>query len=229
VASGAPNPTLLKQAQFQTIKPERTNSYELGYRGLITSRFLVDAYVYYSQYKDFIGRTSVGRGVSGNPTNAPVDLASPFTTNFYSFVVNTTNDVKAIGWGVSGSYQLAKGYEISANVSGDQLHNVPANVITQFNTPKVRYNIGFSNANFYNGLGFDLRYRWQDKINWEGTFSTGVVPSFETLDLQFSYKLKNTKDVLKIGGSNILNRYHETAFGNPEGGGIYYVSFGYNL
>jgi outer membrane receptor protein involved in Fe transport len=229
VAGGAPNPTLLHQAQFQTIKPETTHSYELGYRGLITSKFLVDAYVYYSQYKDFIGRTSVGRGVSGNPVNAPVDLASPFTTNFYSFVVNTTNDVQAIGWGVSGSYQLAKGYALSANFSGDQLHNVPANFITQFNTPKFRYNLGFSNSNLKNGLGFDVRYRWQDKINWEGTFATGVVPSFETLDLQFSYKPKNSKSVLKIGGSNFLNRYHETAFGNPKVGGIYYVSFGYNL
>jgi outer membrane receptor protein involved in Fe transport len=227
VVAGQPNPTLLKPAQFQTIKPERTYSYEVGYRGLITPKFLADAYVYYSQYKDFIGRVAVARGNS-SPANPASDFALG-NYQAYSFVVNTTNNVQAIGWGVSGSYQLAKGYQVSANVSGDQLRNVPANLVTQFNTPKIRYNIGFSNANFSHGLGFDLRYRWQDKINWEGTFGTGVVPSFETLDLQFSYRMKNSKNVLKVGGSNFLNRYHETAFGNPKVGGIYYVSFGYNL
>lgn len=229
VAAGSPNPTVLKQAQFQTIKPERANSYEVGFRGLLTSKFLLDAYVYYSEYKDFIGRTSVGRGTSGVAASAPVDLASPFTTNFYSFVVNTTTNVQAIGWGISGNYQLARGYEISANVSGDNLNNVPPGFITQFNTPKVRYNIGLGNSNIYQGLGFNFQYRWQDKVNWEGTFATGTIPAFGTVDGQFTYRFKQSKSLLKLGASNLFNRYYISAFGNPRVGGIYYLSFAYNV
>lgn len=229
VAAGAPNPSVLQQAQFQTIKPERANSYEVGFRGLLTSKFLLDAYAYYSQYKDFIGRVAVGRGASGNPASAPLDLASPFTTNYYSFVVNTTNNVQAIGWGISGNYQLVKGYELSANVSGDNLHNVPANLITQFNTPKLRYNIGVSNSNVYQGIGFNIQYRWQDKINWEGTFSTGVVPAFGTMDAQLTYKVKQSKSMFKVGASNLFNHYYRSAFGNPRVGGLYYASFAYNV
>jgi outer membrane receptor protein involved in Fe transport len=80
ISQGAPNPTLLQAAQFTTIKPERARAYELGYRGLVTSKLLFDGYVYYTQYRDFIGRVAVGRGTSGDPNRAPLDLASPFTT-----------------------------------------------------------------------------------------------------------------------------------------------------
>jgi outer membrane receptor protein involved in Fe transport len=227
IATGTPNPTLLKQAQFQVIKPERANSYEVGYRGLLTKRLLADAYVYYSQYKDFIGRTAVGRGQSGNPAIAAQELASPFTTNNYSFVVNTTDNVNAIGWGASINYAAGKGYEFTANVSSDQLHNVPSNVVTFFNTPKYRYNIGLGNSDLGRGVGFNLQYRWQDNVYWEGTFGTGEIPSFGTLDAQLSYKLPKTKSMIKLGGSNILNKYYRSAFGNPDVGALYYVSFGF--
>jgi outer membrane receptor protein involved in Fe transport len=229
VAAGTPNPTLLQQAQFKVIKPERANSYEAGYRGLLTKKLLADAYVYYSIYKDFIGRTAVGRGNSGDPNRAPIDLASPFTTNNYSFVVNTANNVQAIGWGVSFNYALAKGFELNANVSSDQLHDVPSNVVTFFNTPKYRYNIGLGNSDLGKGVGFNLQWRWQDKVFWEGTFGTGNVPSFGTLDAQISYRVPHIKSLVKLGGSNVLNHYYRSAFGNPDVGAIYYVSFGYNL
>lgn len=242
ISTGTPNPTLLQVAQFQNIKPERANSYEVGYRGLITPKFLVDAYGYYCVYKDFIGRVAVGRGVSGNPSNAPVDLASPYTTNNISFVVNTSNfskafgtntivtdQVKAIGWGVSANYQLQKGYHLAANLSSDQLNNVPTGVITQFNTPKYRFNLGFGNDNAIHGFGFDVEWRWQDTMNWEGTFASGEVPAFSTIDAQASYKFKSSKSMIKLGASNVLNHYYISALGNPMIGGLYYLSYSYNL
>ncbi len=101
LATGTPNPTLLKVQQPTTLKPESVNSFEVGYRGMITKKLLIDAYYYLSQYNDFIARVAVGRGVSAVAANAPVELASPFTTQNYSFVTNSTNTVKAQGWGVS--------------------------------------------------------------------------------------------------------------------------------
>lgn len=35
--------------------------------------------------------------------------------------------------------------------------------------------------------------------------------------------------MIKLGGSNIFNHYYKNAYANPEVGGLYYVSFGYNL
>jgi outer membrane receptor protein involved in Fe transport len=230
IAGGAPNPTLLQQSDFPIIKPEIANSYEAGFRGLITRSFLVDAYVYYSEYKDFIGRRAVARGKSGNPGSAPVDLASPFTTDNYSFVVNSPTPVKAIGWGISLNYRLGKGYELGANLSSDKLNDVDPELITFFNTPKFRYNITFANDRIgKTNWGFNILYRWQDDVLWQGTFGTGDIPSFGTLDAMVSYRVPGIKSMLKIGATNLLNKYYNSAFGNPSVGGMYYVAFAYNV
>lgn len=230
IASGAPNPTLLKAADFGTLKPEIANSYEVGYRGLLTSSLLVDAYGYYSRYQDFLGRKAVGRGASADPAKAFTELASPFTTSNYSFISNSDDIVKAIGWGVSVNYRFNKGYDFGVNVSGDQLQDVPDTLVTFFNTPKVRFNVTFGNEKV-NGSnwGFNILYRWQDKMVWEGTFGTGNVDAFGSLDAQISYRLPKIKSLIKLGATNLTNTYYTTAFGNPSVGGLYYVSFGYNV
>ena len=102
-------------------------------------------------------------------------------------------------------------------------------MITFFNTPKYRFNAGISNEDFYKHFGFNIVYRWQDEVLWEGTFGTGEIPSFGTLDAQLSYRISKIRSVVKLGGSNVLNKYYRSAFGNPEVGGLYYVSFGYNI
>jgi outer membrane receptor protein involved in Fe transport len=225
------NPAVLVNANFPDLKPETVNSYEVGYRGLLTKRFLVDAYLYYSQYKDFIARVAVGRGQSAstNPTVELTELASPYTTSNYSFVVNSTSGVNAIGWGISGDLEMAMGYHLTANISGDKLNDVPEGFFAFFNTPKVRYNIGLSNSNVYKNVGFNIIWRWQDELLWQGTFGTGTIPSYGTLDAQVGWRIPKSKSQLKIGASNLMNDYYRSAFGNPEVGGLYYVSFGYNL
>ena len=35
--------------------------------------------------------------------------------------------------------------------------------------------------------------------------------------------------MVKLGGTNVMNKYYRNGFGNPEIGGLYYVSLGYNL
>ena len=109
------------------------------------------------------------------------------------------------------------------------MQDVSAGLITFFNTPKYRYNLGLSNIDFYKGFGFNINYRWQDKINWQGTFGSGEVPSYGTTDAMLSYKFTEIKSLFKIGATNIGNKYYRSAFGNPQVGGLYYVSFAYNV
>src|SRR5262249_39832276 len=97
LVAGTFNPGLLVNASYPDLKPETVISYEIGYRGLVTKKLLIDAYAYYSQYKDFIARVAVGRGesASSDPQKELGELASPFTTNNYSFVVNSPTGVDA--------------------------------------------------------------------------------------------------------------------------------------
>jgi outer membrane receptor protein involved in Fe transport len=222
----------LKQAPFANLKPESVQSYEIGYRGLLMQqRLLVDVYGYYSKYEDFLGRVAVGRGQSAstNPAVSLAELLSPFTTTNYSFITNTTTPVKAIGWGAGAEYRVYKGYNLVANMFSDKLRDVPADFVTFFNTPEFRFNLGLSNSNVYKGIGFSAMYRWQDKVYWEGTFGTAEIPAYGVLDGMISYNFPKTKNILKLGASNVFNNYYQSAFGNPSIGGLYYISFGYNV
>jgi hypothetical protein len=205
------------------------NSFELGYKGLFGKRVLVDLYGYYSKYKDFIGRTSVIQSKSGNP--ATIDPTNASTYTGFSVSVNSANTVNTYGAGLGIDYMLDKNYAINFNVSTDNIDNPDATFATYFNTPKYRFNIGFSNSGFgfEKRFGFHFQYRWQDKFFTEADFKQGNVAAFGTLDGQVSYKLSPIRSVIKIGATNILNKYYLTAFGNPSIGGLYYVSFGYNV
>jgi len=229
IASGTPNPTVLKQATFTSVKPERMSSFELGYRGLVTKQLLIDIYGYRSQFKDFIARVAVARGKSGNPALAAVELASPFTSANYSFVTNTDVAVTSYGWGIGAEYLFSKGFMFTGNLSSDHLKDVPPGFISFFNTPKYRFNVGLANEDIVKNVGFNLLYRWQDKIDWEGTFGAGPVPAYGTLDGQVSYRFTHLNTSVKLGASNLLNKYYSSAFGNPMVGGLYYISLRYGL
>jgi outer membrane receptor protein involved in Fe transport len=72
-------------------------------------------------------------------------------------------------------------------------------------------------------------YRWVDSFTYEGTFAVGEMPSYGTFDAALSYKLLASKSQIKVGGTNIFNRYYRTGFGNPQIGGLYYMSFAWNV
>lgn len=212
-------------ATYKPVKPETVASYELGYKGLVTPKLMVDAYVYYSEYKDFLATIVVGQ----TKTGAVTELLSPFTTTNISYTQNSPQKVKAVGWGVSADYNVYKGYYVSGNVFSDKLRDVPAGLVTFFNAPKYRFNLGVRNENVYKNVGFNVSMRWQDDNYYEGTFVKGTLPAFSTIDAQVTYRLPNTKSMFRIGGTNILNKYYRTGFGSPYVGGLYYVSYGYNI
>ncbi len=215
----------LVRATYREVRPETVKSYELGYKGVIGKKMLVDAYVYSSLYQDFL----VGVAVAQSRNGANAELYSPFSTNNVSYTQNATEDVRSIGWGLSLQYQWVKNYILYGNVFSDELRDVDPTVVTYFNAPRYRFNIGVRNDNVYKNFGFNVVYKWQDENYYEGTFVTGTLPSFGWLDAQVTYRPANTKSTFRVGGTNIMNKYQRTGFGSPAVGGLYYVSYGYNL
>jgi outer membrane receptor protein involved in Fe transport len=226
-AGGNPaNIALLVKASYSEVKPETVSSYEIGYKGLLGKRLFVDAYAYYSKYRDFLGRIAVGQSlVPGNPAG----VSNPLSTRNLSYIQNTDQQVKALGWGFSADLQLVRGFFVYGNVYSDKLKDVPTGVVTNFNAPLYRYNIGVRNDNLWKNIGFNFVFKWQDNVYYESTFATGTLPYFGWLDGQVSYRLPKSKSQFRIGGTNLGNRYQRTGFGNPYVGGLYYVSYGYNL
>jgi hypothetical protein len=89
--------------------------------------------------------------------------------------------------------------------------------------------LGIRNENLWKNIGFNIVYKYQGENYYEGTFVTGLLPSFGWLDAQFSYRFPASKTIFRIGGTNIGNNYQRTGYGSPSVGGLYYVSFGYNV
>ena len=215
----------LIQAVYKPVTPETVTSFELGYKGIVGKKLLFDAYTYYSIYDDFLVNEAVVQSRAG----AKFEVYSPFSSNNLSYVQNSTKKVKSYGWGIGIEYQLMKKYVFYGNVFSDQLRNVDPDVISFFNAPKYRYNIGLKNENVCHNIGFNVVFKWQDNNFYEGTFVSGTLPYFGWWDGQITYRPSGTKSTFRIGGTNLGNQYQRTGYGSPAVGGLYYFSYGYNL
>lgn len=229
-AAGAPNTALLKQQAFGDFKPESLSTYEIGYKTLIAKKLMLDAYIYAGKYSNFISSVTVLQSRNA-ATQSVYDLLDANKRMGYSISTNANADVSSTGWGVSADYLLPNNFSLTGSVYSDEIGDLPAGFISYFNTPKLRANFAINNSGFLlkNRLGFSANLHYQDGFTYEGTFAVGKVSSFNTIDAVLTYKVPSIKSMVKAGGTNIFNHYYKTAFGSPAIGGLYYVSFAYNI
>jgi len=212
-------PAPLVPYTYKELNPESMRSFEAGYKGYINKKLLIDMYAYFGKYTNFLGRI-----VLVQPT---VPNSKPF-----SVVVNSDTEVKSWGAGLGFDYRMANNFFSFVNAYTDNLTDVPSGFQAGFSTPKYRFNAGFGNSGLGKKkvIGFNINLRWQDDFYWEsGGLADGTVKAYTTLDAQVNYRLPKIKSMIKLGGTNITNKFYQTGFGNPYIGGMYYISFGYNI
>ena len=230
-------------------RTEKIKTWEIGYKTLINNKLFVDAFLYSSTYNDFIAAQTMRQSFSGQVA----DLRSPATFRTLQVNFNNFNEIFVNGWGLGVEYALGRGYNISGNyarqVGRVTLRDAQGNVIKNrageeiinrrmsdpdvadagrnfFISPENRYNFGFSNPRVTKNFGFNITYRWTDQMWVEQGTTAGdiMLPSWTSLDAQVSFKMPTLKSVLKIGGSNLLNKYYAQGYGLAQIGGLYYVS-----
>jgi outer membrane receptor protein involved in Fe transport len=219
---------LLQENVFDEYKAETLKSWELGYKGLIQKKLLIDVYGYYGKYDNFLGRTVVLQSlVPGNPGG----VLSGSTRRAISVAVNSKGKVTTYGFGASIDYLLPNNFVVNGNISSDKIKDVDEGFVSFFNAPSYRLVLGFGNTGFGHDdrFGFNINMRNQDGFYYENDFRQGNISGYTTIDAQLSYKFPSVRSVLKLGGTNISNKYYQTAFGNPAIGAVYYLSFGYNV
>jgi len=87
--------------------------------------------------------------------------------------------------------------------------------------------VSFGNRKVTDKIGFNVTYRWQSEFEWQSSFTipeNGNVPAYSTTDAQVTFRLSSLKSMLKIGGSNLMNKMYIQSLGGPNIGAIYYVS-----
>ncbi len=209
---------------YKEFKPESVASWELGYKGLIAHKLLIDVYGFLAQYTNFIGLTVLVKDPFA--TGAYVQNAQ----NTFGIYTNSTNKVNTVGAGIGLDYSLPSGFIVSGNYAYNNISGQDNSLQTDFNTPKNKFNLSLANYTIAKYYGFNITYRWQESYLYQSSFITGITPAFGTVDAQISVKLPSLPhSLIKIGASNILNKYYEDAVGNARIGGLYYISFGYNV
>lgn len=240
-ASTAEARSLLQAVEFEEFKTEKVTSFEIGYKTLIANKLFIDLYYYYSMYDDFLAEIDFTQGVPNGLTedpgsfNANSDEGKDAIINRtvpiqrYGFDVNADGTVEAHGFAVGADYVVGKGFTFGGNVAYNELISqkdlVNQGFSAGYNTPKWRYNLQLRNRQLTENIGFNVTYRWQDAFVWESAIGEGVIPAYGTLDAQISYKIPHLRTIVKLSGSNILNKRHTTSFANPSLGSIYMLSF----
>lgn len=216
------DPSLLVTANIPYVQPEKLSSFEIGYKGIISSQVLLDVNYYYSMYSDFIGGNIVA---SKESTTHQGNTLAPGT--LFSLYSNSPQDISSQGIGVGITYNLSRNYTFSANynyANFDIIGEVPDNFTSNFNTPENKFNVGLSNRKVARNLGFSVNFRWQESFLWESSYGRWNVPEFGVFDAQVSYKIPNIKTMVKIGGTNLFGGDYRTNLGAPFVGQQYYIS-----
>jgi iron complex outermembrane recepter protein len=245
-------PFVVDPTKFTT---EKIKTWEVGYKALIGNQLYVDAFYFGSKYTDFIAAQGVSQPLNGNQA----DLLAPATTVPFNTGVNFNNfnEIYVNGWGVGLDYALGGGYNIAANYAnqvgtitlkdnfgvirkdgfGDEIikrkMSDPAVAKVQRNffiSPENRFNLVLSNPKVTKDFGFNISYRWTDKMWVEqgGTQGDITLPSWQTIDVSVMYKLPKIHTNIKLGASNLANKYYSQGYGLAQIGGMYYVSLNFD-
>jgi hypothetical protein len=224
------DPTQLQRFIYKDIKPQSVNAFELGYSSLIAKRVLIDVLGYYSTWQNFIGYTDVANTPGTSDPNAFKDHS---TYTQYNIAFNGAQTVNTYGWAASISYAMRKNYLVKANYFSDFLVNRNNSQVNNFNTPSYHINLEFSNTGFGNGQRWSfttaLRYKPAYYYVVSGGLAEGNVPASVVIDAMVAYKLPSVHSSIKLGATNLTNKYYSTGIANPNIGGVYYVTYAYNV
>jgi len=224
------NPDSLQRFYYNDIKPESVNAFELGYATLIGKRVMVDVLGYYSTWKNFIGYANVANTPGTSDPNAFKDHS---TYVVYNIAYNGAQTVNTYGYAASVSIDLTRNYLFKINYYSDYLKNRNNSQINNFNTPHYHINFDFGNSGFgkQQVWSYDITMRYKPGYFYvvSGGLAQGTVPSSAVVDAQMSYKLLKAHSGIRIGGTNIFNKYYSTGVANPSIGAVYYVSYAYNI
>jgi iron complex outermembrane receptor protein len=238
------NRDVLQATNLSTTRPERINSFEVGYKSaLLDNTLIVDIDAYTNRYDGFLGQVEVAVPYlpSNSNPNVPgeqVDVGSDDAVISmlqanrnarqvrYRVFTNAKNTYTNYGAAIGLTWSFYRKFTLAGNFNYNAItENKKTDIfLTAFNTPEWVTNISFGNRELTKQFGFNVVWRWQQSFVWESPLANGKVPAYQTLDAQVTYRLPALHSTIKVGGSNIFNnRFIQYAAG-PTIGGLYYIS-----
>jgi outer membrane receptor protein involved in Fe transport len=220
--------------RINALKPERMNTWELGYKGIVTKGVYVDVSYYRSDYTDFIGTFRfLGREDGGVPTLTPDASNAPTNrtrTRAMQVWANADRKVTTQGFQVAVDYYINRNLNISTNYTWARLNGLDSKapisqssgLILGFNTPEHKFNFGVSGEIIKN-LSYNANLRSISSYNYFMPFDEGLIEGFSTVDAQLTYKVSKLNTSFRLGGTNLTDARAIQVFGAAPIGRIVYV------
>lgn len=219
-----------KVDKIDPVRPERVQTFEVGYKGILFRNLYVDASYYASQYNDFLGYIIAFEFIDSTQNS--------FGTYDYNvdskptrFAANSVSSVFTQGFSIGLNYYFPQYFSLAANYTFSELIESDPNdpLIPFFNTPKHKANFS-AGMRGYKNFGANVTYRIVDGFDYFGSpqFS-GPIPTYGLVDVQVNYEIPDYNLTFKLGASNILNNLHFEAYGAPFIGRLAYFSVNYGF
>ncbi len=238
------NRDLLQVTNLSATRPERINSFEIGYKSvLFANTLVVDIDAYTNVYDGFLEQVDVAVPYLPDPSNTKIPgsqvpvgsddaVIAMYQPNRnaqqkrYRVYTNAKQKYNNFGSSLGLTYNFYKKFTAGGNLSYNDISTSkqPDVFVTGFNTPKFVTNLSFGNREVIKNVGFNIVWRWQQSFLWQSPLANGTIPSYNNLDAQVTYKLPKLHANIKMGGTNILNKRYIQYAAGPTIGGLYYVS-----
>jgi iron complex outermembrane receptor protein len=216
------------------VRPEKVQSLEIGFKGVLLKNLFLDASYYFSWYTDFLGY-KVGADIN---LDTALNLAT--INEIYRVSANSPDQVTTQGINIGLTYYFKKYYSLLGNYSFNQLDRQGSTdpIIPAFNTPKNKFNLGISGRDILGkiagmrikNVGFNVNYKWVQGFLFEGSPQfTGSIPDYDMIDAQVNYRVPKIHSTFKLGASNLLNKQNYQTYGGPQIGRLTYFSILYEL
>lgn len=226
------NSSLLRRNTYTYLKPEQMHSVEIGYRSIIVNnRLSIDADFYYNIYSNFIAQIEASIPNTKDSAQIPAYLFDKNKQARYRLWTNSKTIVHNYGAELELNYTLSKHYSLSANGSYQTLQKTSENdgLEDGFNTPQYIINTSINGIDIYKKLGFNITCKYQSAYYWQSFLINGDVPSVFNVDCMLRYNFHAPEIEVKLGASNVLNKYYYSILGGPQIGGLFYTTLTYSI
>lgn len=217
------------------IVPEENTTWELGYKGVLFDRLLIDAAGYRANYENFLTPLLLINFAAGPaPTYASIGtstsrIESP--TGVPQTVLTYRNLGRARLNGIDAGlrYLLSDRYSLSGTFSVTQVdtievpETIPVSVaqrreLSSLNAPTTKWTVGADATELLmSSLLGGLTVRRMNEYGFASGINTGIIPTFTTLDINLGYRLPRLNTQINLQVSNLFTCRNNvtTVTGNP--------------
>jgi iron complex outermembrane receptor protein len=242
-AAALANRNLLVWANLPKARPEKINSFEVGYKSVVfNNKVVIDIDAYSNTYDGFLGQVQVfvptGETVGTDAAviamldrNRDATIASGGNAaskgqDRYRVYTNAKNSYHNFGSALGLTYVFYKRWTVAGNLNFNKMKASKSDdiFVTGFNTPQWASNLSLGNRELFKNFGFNVAWRWQDGFLWESPLVTGHISAYSTIDAQVTFRFPKLNSTLKVGGADIFNHRYLQYAGGPTLGGLYYAA-----